>query len=83
MNMEVPKGYELEEMPKAEKIYLNDNDGSFEYDIVKEGNKIKIECKLITLRTFFEPGEYKALRDFFAFVLKKESEMIVFKKIIK
>ena len=83
MNMEVPKGYELEEMPKPEKIYLNENDGSFEYDVVKEGNKIKIECKLLTYRTFFDPAEYKALRDFIAVVLKKESEMIVFKKINK
>ena len=81
MNMEIPKGYELEELPAAAKIYLNENDGSFEYDIVRTGDSIKIECKLLTYKTYFNPEEYKALSDFYAFVIKKESEMIVFKKL--
>jgi hypothetical protein len=32
-------------------------------------------------KTFFPTEEYSTLRDFFAFVVKKENEQLVFKKV--
>src|ERR1700693_881080 len=33
LSMDIPKGYQVEEMPKSENINLNDNEGTFEYFI--------------------------------------------------
>jgi hypothetical protein len=31
MRMEIPKGYQIEEMPKPVRVLLGDGDGSYEY----------------------------------------------------
>jgi len=31
-------------------------------------------------KAYFDPDEYNTLRDFFAYIVKKQSEQIVFKK---
>ncbi|RFM26536.1 DUF3857 domain-containing protein [Deminuibacter soli] len=81
LNMEVPKGYKVEELPKSNRVNLNDNEGSFEYIIGTDGENIQMRCHLKLQKANFEPDDYDTLRDFFAFIVKKEKEQIVFKKI--
>ena len=38
LNMEIPAGYEIEELPKSEKFLLNQTDGSYEYLISRKPN---------------------------------------------
>ncbi|MBS1918570.1 MAG: DUF3857 domain-containing protein [Bacteroidetes bacterium] len=80
LNMEIPSGYSIDEMPKPGRIKLNENDGLFEYLIAVENGKIQLRSRLHLNKTFFAPEEYNSLRDFFAYVVKKQSEQIVFKK---
>jgi len=71
---------EVEELPKSAKILLNDSDGSYEYHIEKMGNKIYLKSSLVFTKAIFEPEDYVRLKDFYASIVKKQNEMIVFKK---
>jgi hypothetical protein len=68
-------------MPKSARVNYNENEGFFEYIIQKGQTNIQMRAHLKLNKTFFPTEEYSTLRDFFAFVVKKESEQIVFKKI--
>jgi len=81
LNMEVPKGYTVEEMPKSARVNLNGGDGSFEYLIGLNGDHIQLKSRIQLKKAIFEPEDYATLRDFYAYIVKKQSEMIVFKKV--
>jgi hypothetical protein len=79
-NIEVPKDYVVDEIPKSTKIAFNDGDGYFEYLISQSENLIQMRSRIYFNKTNYGPDEYQSLRDFFSFVVKKESEQIVLKK---
>jgi hypothetical protein len=81
LNMEIPTGYQVDELPKSTKVAYNENEGIFEYIIQQAGNNIQMRVRLKFNTAFFPTDEYADLRNFFAFVVKKESEQIVFKRI--
>ncbi len=81
LNMEVPKGFKIDEMPKSVRIKLGEADGQFEYIAVVNNNRIQLRCTLMLNKANFEAGDYETLRDFFTAVVKKQSEQIVFKKL--
>lgn len=80
LQMDIPAGYEVEEVPKPVKLTLNGGDGSYEYGIAIAGRSLQLRSRLVVRRTFFQAEDYGALREFFGAVVKKEGEMIVFKK---
>jgi hypothetical protein len=80
MNMQVPQGYKVDELPKPARVTLNDNEGSFEYLIQQSGDNIQLRCRTKLNKANFEPEDYETLRNFFAFVVEKQGEQIVFKK---
>ena len=79
--MDIPDGYNVDELPKSARVALNDNEGMFEYLVQKDDKKIQLRAKLSLRKAVFEPEDYATLRDFFTFIVNKESEQIVFKKI--
>jgi hypothetical protein len=81
LQMEIPKGYAVEELPKPVTVKLNETDGSYEYNITSDGQSIQLRSRLVLDRTFFQPEDYQSLRDFFALVVKKQEEEIVFRKV--
>ena len=79
-NMEIPNGYMVDELPKSVKVAYNGNEGFFEYLIQKTDMSVQMRCRIKLNNAYFPAEEYSALRDFFAYVVKKQSEQIVFKK---
>ncbi|MBS1669263.1 MAG: DUF3857 domain-containing protein [Bacteroidetes bacterium] len=79
-NMEIPNGYAVDELPKSVKVAYNGNEGLFEYIIQNTGTNVQLHSRIKLNKATFAPQEYSALRDFFAYVVKKQSEQIVFKK---
>jgi len=80
--IEAPKGYEIGQVPKAVRINLDEKGKSFfEYLVEVSGNYISLRSRIKVHRSYFLPGEYKALRDFFTIVVNKQNEKIVLKKI--
>jgi len=81
LHMEIPQGYKVDEMPKSVRVSLNEDQGMFEYLVSNDGKYIQLRCQLDIKKTTFPNEDYESLRDFYAFVVKKEAEQIVFKKI--
>lgn len=81
LNLEVPKGYVVDELPGAAHIELNGKDGLFEYKTEQSGINIRLSCTLKLNKAIYEKEDYQKLREFYSLVTKKEAEKIVFKKI--
>jgi len=79
-SMEIPDGYTVDELPKSARVALNENVGSFEYLIQKDDSRIQFRSHIKLNEVFFPAEDYDSLRDFFAFIIKKYNEQIVFKK---
>ena len=80
LTMEIPDGYEVDELPKSTKVTYNENEGYFEYLIVKSGDIVQMRSRIKLLKANFKPEDYSTLRDFFGFIVKKQGEQVVFKK---
>jgi hypothetical protein len=81
LRLEIPGGYEVDELPKQMVIKLNDrDDGMFEYRLSESGGSISLRSRLVLKRTYYLPEEYESLREFFKIVVKKQNEPFVFKK---
>lgn len=83
LDMEVPKGYVVDELPKSIKNKLNDGEGYFEYLIVNKDGHIQLRCRFQLKTANFEIEDYDLLREFYGTMIKKQAEQIVFKKINK
>lgn len=81
MNMEVPDGYVVDELPK-QIVAKYDEEGTsfFEYRIQLSDNTISLRSRIKLARAYYEPDEYEILREFFGMIVKKHAEQIVFKK---
>lgn len=81
LQMEVPEGYVVDELPKSMVVKMNEaEEGMFEYRISQSGSSISFRCRVQMKRAYFDPDEYEMLREFFNMIVAKESEQIVFKK---
>ncbi|BAV08638.1 hypothetical protein FLA_4684 [Filimonas lacunae] len=81
LNMEMPKGYKVEELPKSARVNLNENEGKFEFIAVASEDRIQLRSRLVLNKATFWPDDYQTLRDFFTYIVKKQNEKIVFKKV--
>src|SRR5450432_4033413 len=82
LNMELPVGYKVDDMPKSARINYNGNEGFFEYLIQKGETSIQLRIHLKLNKAFFDVDEYQTLRNFFSNIEKKENEKIIIKKSI-
>ena len=81
LQLEVPQGYVVDELPKQAIVKLDEDEGGmFEYRITQSGSNISLRSRLVFKRTYFLPEEYENLREFYNMVVAKQSEQIVFKK---
>jgi hypothetical protein len=80
LSMDIPEGNEVEELPKSERILFNDTDAVYEYKVEMTGNRIHLKSHLAFTKAIFDPEDYARLKDFYAVVVRKQNEMIVFKK---
>ena len=80
-HMDIPKGYKVDELPKSVRFNLNENEGMFEYIISADAENIEMRCRVLFRKTNFVNEDYETLREFYSFIVKKEAEQIVFKKI--
>jgi hypothetical protein len=81
LSMDIPKGFQVDDLPKSSRIKLGENEGIFEYIIQLNPDNIQMQVHLKLNKANFPVEEYASLREFFNYVVKKENEQIVFKKI--
>ena len=81
LTMEVPDGYEVDELPKQIRARFDEEGKTFfEYLVQQSGGTISMRSRIKIDRAFYEPDEYEGLREFFNLIVKKHNEQIVFKK---
>ncbi|MDN3655033.1 DUF3858 domain-containing protein [Ferruginibacter paludis] len=78
--IEIPKGYAVDEIPKSAKVSLNDGEGFFEYLVSKTDESVMLRSRVKLEKATFLPEDYETLRNFFDYIVKKHAEQIVFKK---
>jgi len=79
LTMDIPRGYAVDELPKSVKVALDDG-GYFEYVLSADGDQIHFRTRIRLVKANYEPQDYTSLRAFFANIVSKENEQIVFKK---
>jgi hypothetical protein len=80
LNMQIPKGYVVDELPKSARVAMNENEGYFEYLIDQADGMVRLKSRVQLRKANFLPEDYEGLRGFFDYVVKKHAEQIVFKK---
>jgi Domain of Unknown Function with PDB structure (DUF3857)/Transglutaminase-like superfamily len=81
LNMKIPKGYKIEELPKQVSLTLPPDDGKFQYLITERDNVINLVVKINLKKTVFPSDVYPYLKRFFDDIAAKLNEQIVLKKI--
>jgi Domain of Unknown Function with PDB structure (DUF3857) len=76
----IPEGYVVDELPKSVRVAFNGDQGSFEYLTANQGDQVQLRCRIRLNKAWFGPDDYANLREFFAYVVKKENEQFVLKK---
>jgi transglutaminase-like putative cysteine protease len=80
--VEIPEGYDIDEIPASQKFIYGENETiSFSYIVQKMEGRIMIACTT-SLKTCIVPAvDYEGLRDFWAKMYNKQNELITIKKI--
>jgi len=81
INVQLPQGYEIEEMPVEEVFDLPERGGRFAFSATLVGNQLNIVSQTSITKTFFLVEEYKSLKSFFDFITLKHAQLVVLKKI--
>jgi Domain of Unknown Function with PDB structure (DUF3857)/Transglutaminase-like superfamily len=80
LNLTIPEGYTVEDLPKSIRMKLPNDGGTFQYVSEVKGNMIQLEIKIQISQLHFEPEEYKTVQDFFNLIASKSAEQVVLKK---
>ncbi len=81
LNLEVPDGYIVDELPASFQLQLPGNSAAFSYMVNTQGNRIQLLNKIFINKPVFIYDEYSQLVDFYNKIVEKHAEQIVFKKI--
>ncbi len=79
--MDIPPGYEVEELPKPIRLNMSDGAATMHYLIGSNGSILQLNFNMSINRKTFSPEEYPDLRSFYATLANKQSEQIVLKRI--
>jgi len=80
LTMDIPRGYAVDQLPRSVRYTLEDSSCSFEYRMSSDGKTIDLRMRMQLKKAIYPVDQYPALRDFFALVVQKEKEPIIFKK---
>ncbi len=80
LNVELPEGYEIAEMPKPSNIQLPEKSAKFNYSVSLNGNVIQFMANFEISRTVFYESDYQLIKEFYNQVIAKQSEVIMLKK---
>lgn len=80
LNLVLPEGYVVDELPKASRIALPNKGGSFTYQTQVMGPIVQLVSDLAITQQVFSIEEYGNIKAFFDYVVAKHAEQIVLKK---
>jgi hypothetical protein len=81
LNFTIPKGYIIDETPENINLKLPNDAAVFVYKTEQNAKQVTIMYRYNRKQTYFDPEAYSALREFFNKMIKKQSELIILKKL--
>ncbi|MFT6937619.1 MAG: transglutaminase-like putative cysteine protease [Saprospiraceae bacterium] len=81
IRIKIPKGYMIDEIPDKNALKLDTNQSGFTYMTNFEGDEIQIVSKINLANRYFDVNDYPIIQKFYAFIVEKQSENIVLRKI--
>src|SRR5580704_14549086 len=69
LNMDIPDGFVVDEIPKSARVAYNLKEGIFEYLIQKNESNIQLRYHIRLSKANFSADEYSPLREFFAYIV--------------
>jgi hypothetical protein len=80
LNLTIPDGYKVQEMPKPVLMKMPQEMGDFRYNIQASGQQIQVSTQ-VTIKSQFIPATYYShLQQFFDTIVEKYAQMIVLHK---
>ncbi|AEE53569.1 DUF3857 domain-containing transglutaminase family protein [Haliscomenobacter hydrossis] len=83
INLTIPEGYEIEQIPEQVSLALPNNGGKFTFLVSKPAGTtrmIQINSSILINQVHYEPEEYLAIKKFFDLIIEKQQEQLVLKK---
>ena len=80
LSMILPEDIEFEALPKPSKVVLPDGQGEFLYNFQVAGNLVNLISRIKIHKTLFTAEEYQGLKEFFDYIVEKQSEQLVFRR---
>lgn len=80
MNLTIPEGYEVSELPQSIKYLLPENGGGFLYHITRNGNNLQLLSRFKINRIIYYPENYSYLKELFDGIVAKHAEQIILTK---
>lgn len=81
VNLTLPEGYAVEELPKPLQMRTADGQGTFRYAIALKENKLTLNYSFTTNKLMYLPAEYAELQNFWKAIAEKNNETVVLKKL--
>ncbi len=84
LNLTIPEGYAIEQMPEQVSLSLPENGGKFTFLVSKlagTSRMLQINSTIQINQVHFEPEEYGTIKKFFDLIIEKQQEQLVLKKI--
>lgn len=80
LNLEIPEGYEIDELPQQVNIRTSDKSAHLRYLVQLNGNRLQIVHSWGIDKTFYSAESFKELKEFYSLLVAKQGEQIVLKK---
>lgn len=81
ISFEIPEGFTVESIPKAQIIATDEKEMFFSMNIVSQGNRVQILMTRGINLALVPPDYYGAVKDFYQKMIDKQNEKIVLKRI--
>ncbi|MEO1627698.1 MAG: DUF3858 domain-containing protein, partial [Bacteroidota bacterium] len=80
LNLNLPQGYTVDEIPEPVNLVLPNKGGKFTYIVSQNGDKVQVVSKISLKQLVFLPEEYETIKKFFDLIIEKQSEQLILKK---
>lgn len=80
VNLTIPEGYSVDELPKSVNLVTEDRYMSLKYQVVHQGQKIAIKYELKIDEVFYLADKYNKVKQFWELVAEVNNSMLVLKK---
>ena len=81
LNIKIPEGYQVTELPKSGRYQLPQNVGSFSIQIAESNGTLQVVVHETIAKSLITSDYYPALKEFYDQIIRKENEQVVLKKV--